>query len=84
MTVTMTSKNQITLPKRIVDALLLNKGTLLDVKLNGHHIELTPLEVVEKKFTKTDYKRLDRLCKEERKKGAAKKITPEYIKSLTK
>jgi|CXWL01.1.fsa_nt_gi AbrB family looped-hinge helix DNA binding protein len=84
MTVTMTSKNQITLPKRIVDALLLSKGALLDVKVNGHHIELTPLEVVEKKFTKADYKRLDRLAKSERKKNAAKKVTPQYIDSLTK
>ena len=84
MTVTMTSKNQITLPKKIVDALLLNKGALLDVKLTGHHIELTPLEVVEKPFTKADYKRLDRLCKEERKKNAAKKVTPEFIASLLK
>jgi len=36
-----------------------------------------------KKFTKTDYKRLDRLAKSQ-KKAKALKVTPEYIDSLTK
>jgi AbrB family looped-hinge helix DNA binding protein len=83
MTITMTSKNQITLPKRIVDNLHLNKGALFDVKVNRNRIELIPLEVTEKTFTEEDFKRLDLLVKEEKKKGA-KKVTREFIDSITK
>ena len=82
MTITMTSKNQITLPKKIVDALRLHQGSLFDVKVQSNRIELVPLEVSEKEFTAEDYKRLDRLVKKERK--GAKKITQDYINNITK
>jgi len=48
MTITMTSKNQITLPKKIVDALDLEKGDMFDIKVTGNKIQLVPLEVTEK------------------------------------
>ena len=83
MTITMTSKNQITLPKRIVDALRLHRGSLFDVKVNNSRIELVPLEVTEKKFTAEDFKRLNKLVSKEKKKGAAK-VTQDYINSITK
>lgn len=82
MTITMTSKNQITLPKGIVDALRLHRGSLFDVKVQSNRIELVPLEVSAKEFTSEDYKRLDRLVKKERK--SAKKITQDYIDNITK
>ena len=82
MTITMTSKNQITLPKRIVDALRLHRGSLFDVKVQSNRIELVPLEVSAKEFTMEDYKRLDKLVKKERK--SAKKITQDYINNITK
>ena len=83
MTITMTSKNQITLPKRIVDALRLRKGSLFDVKVSHHRIELVPLEVSQREFTDADYARLDRLVKKEKKKGF-KKATTEFINGITK
>lgn len=83
MTITMTSKNQITLPKKIVDALRLHRGSLFDVKVNKSRIELVPLEVSEKEFTAEDYKRLDKLVKKEKTKGAVK-VTQSYINNITK
>ncbi len=83
MTITMTSKNQITLPKKIVDTLHLRQGSLFDVKVRQNHIELVPLETSELTFTDEEYAKLDKLVREERKKGA-KKMTTEFIKNLTK
>ena len=82
MTITMTTKNQITLPKKIVDTLHLRKGSLFNVRVTQNRIELVPLEVTEKSFNDEDFKRLDKLVKEEKKKGT-KKITPEFIKNIT-
>ncbi|MGR3178382.1 MAG: AbrB/MazE/SpoVT family DNA-binding domain-containing protein [Candidatus Anammoxibacter sp.] len=62
MTITMTSKNQITIPKKIVNALDLNKGAMFDIKIAGHRIELVPVETVEKVFTDEEYDRLNELC----------------------
>lgn len=83
MTITMTTKNQVTLPKKIVDALGLSKGCLFDAKVSRNCIELVPLEVKEKSFTEEDFKKLDKLVREEKKKGT-KKLTPERIDNLTK
>ncbi len=83
MTITMTTKNQITLPKKIVDTLHLREGSLFDIKVSRHRIELIPLEVAKKVFSEEDFKRLDKLVKEEKKKGA-KKVTSEFINNMTK
>lgn len=83
MTITMTSKNQITLPKGIVDALRLHKGSLFDVKVRSNRIELLPLEIAEREFTDEDYERLNRLVQKEKKKGV-KKVTSEFINNITK
>ena len=83
MTITMTSKNQITLPKKIVDALRLHRGSLFDVNVKSNRIELVPLEVSEREFTNEDYKRLDKLVKKEKKNGATK-VTQFYINNITK
>jgi AbrB family looped-hinge helix DNA binding protein len=80
MTITMTSKNQITLPKKIVDALDLSKGAIFDVRITGNKIQLVPLEVTEKVFTDEEYKKLDELAKSQ--KGKAKKVTKEYINNI--
>ena len=82
MTITLTSKNQITLPKKIVDALRLHQGSLFDVKVNKNRIELVPLEVSEKEFTDEDYKLMDKLYQKE--KHTAKKVTKKFIDSITK
>ncbi len=78
----MTTKNQITLPKKIVDALHLHQGSLFDVKVSKNRIELIPLKVEENPFTDEDYKRLEKLYQKE--KHTAKKVTKEYIDSLGK
>ena len=77
MTITMTTKNQVTLPKKIVDALHLEKGAMFDIKVISNKIQLTPVEVVEKIFTDEEYEKLDALVKSQ--KGKAKKITKNYI-----
>jgi len=82
MTITMTAKNQITIPKKIVDALGVGKGCLFNVDIHRNRIELIPLEPVEKVFTKKEYEALDRLSKKQ--KGKEKKVTKKYISKLKK
>jgi len=80
MTITMTSKNQITLPKKIVDALRLHRGSLFDVNVKSNRIELVPLEVNNREFTDAEYEKLEKLYQKE--KGSAKKVTKKYIDSI--
>lgn len=80
MTITMTSKNQITLPKRIVDTLHLHRGSLFNVKVQSNRIELVPLEVQEREFSDEEYEKLERLYQKE--KSSAKKVTKKYIESI--
>lgn len=80
MTITMTSKNQITIPKKIINALDLDKGSIFDIKITGHRIELIPVEMVEKVFTNEEYSKLDKLAKKQKKK--AKKVKQKFIDDL--
>ena len=58
MTVKMTAKNQITIPKRITEVLGLKKGSMFGIVVSKNKIELIPLETKEKVFRKDIYKRL--------------------------
>lgn len=80
MTITMTSKNQITLPKKIVDTLRLRKGSLFDVNVKSSHIELIPLEVSQREFTDAEYEKLEKLYQKE--KNSAKRVTKAYIDGI--
>lgn len=80
MTVVMTAKHQITIPKKIADALGLDKGTMFNIELKKNRIELIPLELQEKVFTDAEYKKLDLLVSKQ--KGKEKKVTKKYIQSL--
>lgn len=80
MTITMTNKNQITLPKKIVDTLHLHKGSLFDVNVKSDHIELIPLEVSQRELTDAEYEKLEKLYQKE--KGSAKKVTKTYIDGI--
>lgn len=80
MTITMTTKNQVTLPKKIVDALHLEKGAMFDIQVISNKIQLTPVEVIEKVFTDEEYRKLDDLVKSQ--KGNAQKITNDFIDNL--
>lgn len=82
MTVIMTSKNQITLPKKLTGILGLEQGTMFEVTVHKNKIELTPLETQEMKFSDQVYKKLDALSLSE--KGKEKKITKRFIDDLKK
>ena len=80
MTITMTAKHQITIPKRIADTLCLAKGTLFKISVHHNRIELTPLEAVERTFTDDEYERLEALASKER--GREKRVTTTFIRTL--
>ena len=54
MTITMSEKHQVTIPKKIATALHLNKGSLFNIEMRGNRIELIPLEVRERTITEED------------------------------
>ena len=80
MTITMTAKHQITIPKKIAEVLSLKKGTLFHVMVRRNRIELIPLETVEKILTDQEYEQLDALTAAER--GQEKLVTRAFIHSL--
>ena len=80
MTVTMSSKNQITIPKKITREFNLAEGALFDIQINGNRLELIPLETIEKVFTNEEYARMENLYQKE--KHLAKKVTAKFIESL--
>ncbi len=82
MTITMTTKNQITIPKKITEVLNLEQGAMFKVIVSGNRIELIPLEVRERVFTKEEYKKLGLLSEKEQ--GKEKKVTKKFIKKLEK
>ena len=80
MTITMTAKNQITIPKKITDALGLSKGSMFEVEVSRHGIELTPLETMERQLTDEEYVKLESLAVKER--GKEKRVTKRLIDNL--
>ena len=80
MTITMTAKHQITIPKKIADVLSLKKGAMFDVLVRHNRIELIPLETIEKTFTNKEYEQLDALTAAER--GQEKPVTRAFIHAL--
>ncbi len=80
MTVTMTAKHQITIPKKIADVLRLDKGAMFDVVVSRDRIELIPLETTEKVFSDEEYEKLDMLSKKQ--KGKEKPVTKKFISGL--
>lgn len=82
MTVTMSEKHQVTIPSKIARALDLKKGSLFSVELLDRRIELIPVEIREKKFTKEQYRKLDKLRAQER--GTEERVTPALIEKVRK
>ena len=82
MTITMTAKHQITIPKKITDVLRLEKGTMFNIVVSRDRIELIPLETKEKVFSDEEYKKLEMLSIKE--KGAEKQVTKKFIDNLKK
>jgi len=82
MTITMTAKNQITIPKKVASALGLGSGSMFEVGFSNNRIELIPLEIKEKHFTNEEYAKLEILSVKEN--GKEKRATKKFIDSLKK
>ena len=82
MTIAMSEKHQVTIPSRIARALDLKRGSLFDVELRGSRIELIPLEIKEQKFTRAEYRKLDKLLAQA--KGTREKVTAAFIDKVRK
>ena len=82
MTITMTAKNQITIPKKITNALGLGRGSMFEVEVSKDGIELIPLETKEREFTDEEYAKLETLAAKE--KGKEKHVTKKLIHNLKK
>ena len=82
MTITMTAKNQITIPRKITEALGLKKGSMFKIDISKNAIELIPLEITERQFTAQEYVKLEMLAATE--KGAEKPVTKKFISNLKK
>ena len=82
MTIAMSEKHQVTIPNKIARALDLKRGSLFDVELHGSKIELIPLEVKERKFTRAEYRKLDKLLAQEKK--TREKVTAAFIDKIRK
>jgi len=82
MTVAMSEKHQVTIPSKIARALDLKRGSLFDIELHGSRIELIPLEVKEKKFTRVEYRKLDKLLAQERR--TREEVTSAFIDKVRK
>lgn len=82
MTVVMTAKNQVTIPKKITNALGLGKGSMFEVEVSKEGIELIPLETKEREFTDEEYAKLETLVARE--KGKEKPVTKKLIANLKK
>lgn len=80
MTITMTSKHQITIPQKIVNAFDLRKGALFTVEVRHNRIELIPLETTEKQFTEEEYVKMEELFQKDKHK--TKKVTQNFINTL--
>jgi len=80
MTITMTAKHQVTIPKKIADVLRLKKGAMFNVAVSKNRIELIPLETKEKVFTDEEYRKLDMLSSSE--KGMELRVTKNFIANL--
>ena len=80
MTITLTAKNQITIPSKIAKTLGLKKGALFTIGVHKNKIELVPVEIREKVFSPDVYSKLEALTAKE--KGKEKKITKSFINDL--
>ena len=82
MTIIMSEKHQVTIPKKIAVGLSLKKGSLFRVQVVKNCIRLIPLEVKTKVYTAKEYAQLDRLLASE--KGGEKRVTRSMIARMEK
>ena len=82
MTIVMTEKNQVTIPKKITNVLGLKRGAMFNVEVHKSRIELIPVEVKEISFSEEQYKKLDKLSKAE--KGQEKRVSSTMTQRMKK
>jgi AbrB family looped-hinge helix DNA binding protein len=80
MVIKLTSKNQVTLPKAIVAKLHLRAGAYFQAVLEKNRIELIPVDIVEKKFSDEDFKKMDEITNKEW--NQKKPLTKGYIDKI--
>lgn len=62
------SKNQITLPKEVIEEFHMKRGDILKCEVNGAHIILTPVDL-EERYPKSSLEAIDRIVEEGKGKG---------------
>ena len=82
MTIVMTDKNQVTIPKKITNVLGLKRGAMFNVEVHKSRIELIPVEVKAISFSSEQYKKLEKLSQTE--KGQEQKVTSHFVRKLKK
>jgi len=70
-------KNQITLPKKIVERLRLKKDELFEVKIEKNCIVLIPVEI-KPKYTPQELEKINKLITKEKKKAKTIKAGKEF------
>ena len=77
-------KNQITLPKRVIEDFHLKRGDILKCSVDGTHIILTPVDLKER-YSQSTLSAIDRIVEEEKGKGYSLKTDQEieqYIEEI--
>jgi len=74
-------KNQITLPKSIVERLHLKKDELFEVKVKNNYIVLIPVEV-RPKYTAKELENIAKIVKRDKKKAKVVKSGKEFSKYI--
>jgi len=74
-------KNQVTLPKKIVERLHLKKDELFEVKIEKNYIILIPVEL-KPKYTPQELEKISRLVEKEREKAKKVKAGSEFARYI--
>jgi bifunctional DNA-binding transcriptional regulator/antitoxin component of YhaV-PrlF toxin-antitoxin module len=80
------SKNQITLPREVIEQFYLERGDILKCEVDGVHIILTPVDLEERYF-KSSLEAIDRIVKEGKGKGYSLRTDQDiegYIEEMRK
>ena len=85
MVIRMTSKHQVTIPKRICTAFDLKKGDVFEVHEEGHRIVMVPQEVIfEPKYPKADLEAAERALQKENRREEIRFSSPAQMVNFFK
>jgi len=77
------NKNQITLPKSIVERLHLKKNELFEVEIKKNYIVLIPVEL-RPKYTSEEVEKINKIIEKEKKKAKVFKAGKEFARYIEK